>query len=83
MEDIQGWYVCVGEERVMSSNFKMCQGNIEQSHLHVVGFSDAVDLWVIKIKKPFKIKMILCARSTSSSSGNTTKRGAHSENMSV
>ena len=27
---------------------------------HVIGFSDLVDLWVIKIKKP----MILCARST-------------------
>ena len=31
---------------------------------HVIGFSDPVDLWVIKIKKP----MILCARSTSRSS---------------
>ena len=28
---------------------------------HVNGFSDLVDLWVIKIKKP----MILCVRSTS------------------
>ena len=30
---------------------------------HVIAFSDLVDLWVIKIKKP----MILCARSTSRS----------------
>ena len=35
---------------------------------HVIGFSDLVDLWVIKIKKP----MILCARSTSRSSEQST-----------
>ena len=41
---------------------------------HVIGFSDLVDLWVIKIKKP----MILCAFGTWRPS---TKYRSHSENM--
>ena len=40
------------------------------------GFSDLVDLWVIKIKKP----MILCARSTSRSREQNAKRRSRSEN---
>ena len=43
----------------------------------VTGFSDLVDLWVIKIKKP----MILCARSMSRSREQSTKRRSRSENM--
>ena len=46
-------------------------------HNHVIGFSDLVDLWVIKIKKP----MILCAHSTSRPSEQSTKRRSRSENM--
>ena len=38
--------------------------------LHLIGFSDLVGLWVIKIKKP----MILCARSTPRSREQSTKR---------
>ena len=45
-------------------------------HFHVIGFSDLVDLWVIKLKKP----MILCARSTSRSREQRTKRRLSSEN---
>ena len=45
--------------------------------VHVIGFSDLVDLWVIKIKKP----MILCARSTSRSNEQSTKRRSRSENV--
>ena len=41
------------------------------------GISDLVDLWVIKIKK----SMILCARSTSRSREQNTKRRSRSENM--
>ena len=41
------------------------------------GFSDLVDLWVIKIKK----SMILCARSTSKSREQSKKRRSRSENM--
>ena len=37
---------------------------------HVIGFSALVDLWVFKIKN----YMILCARSTSKSSEQSTKR---------
>ena len=40
---------------------------------HVIGFSDLVDLWVIKIKK----LMILCAPSTSKSREQSTKRPYH------
>ena len=36
---------------------------------HVIQFSDLVDLWVIKVKKP----MILCARSTSTSREHKTQ----------
>ena len=42
---------------------------------HVTGFSDLVDLWVIKSKKP----MILCARSTSRSREQSTKGRSRSE----
>ena len=44
---------------------------------HTIAFSDLVDLWVIKMKKP----MILCARSTSRSREQSTKRRSRSENM--
>ena len=44
---------------------------------HVIGSSDPVDVWVIKIKKP----MILCASSTSRSREQSTKRRSHSENV--
>ena len=47
------------------------------SNSHVIGFSALVDLWVIKIKKP----MILCARNTSRSREQSTKRRSSSENM--
>ena len=47
------------------------------SSYHVIGVSDLVDLWVIKIKKA----MILCARSTSRSSEQSTKHRSHSKNM--
>ena len=48
------------------------------SSYHVIEFSYLFDLWVIKIlKKP----MILCARSTSSSSEQSTKRRSRSESM--
>ena len=43
----------------------------------VIGLSDLIDLWVIKIKKP----MILCARSTSRSREQSTKRRSRSESM--
>ena len=44
----------------------------------MIGFSDLVDLWVIKIKKP----MILCARSKESRSRErSTKRRSRSESM--
>ena len=43
----------------------------------MIGFDDLVDLWVIKIKKP----MILCARSTSRSREQKTKRRSRSESM--
>ena len=43
----------------------------------MIAFSDLVDLWVIKINKP----MILCARSMSRSSEQSTKHRSHSENM--
>ena len=42
-------------------------------------FFDLVDLWVIQIKKA----MILCARSTSRSREQNTKRTSYSENMIV
>ena len=48
-----------------------CLCYIEKNHL--IGFSDLVDLWVIKIKKP----MILCACSTSRSSEQSTKNTDH------
>ena len=41
----------------------------------VFGFSDLIDLWIIKIKRP----IILCARS--SSSEQSTKPRSHSESM--
>ena len=44
---------------------------------HVIGFSDLVDLWVIKIRKP----MILCARRMSRSREQSKKRRSRSENM--
>ena len=44
---------------------------------HVIGFTDVVDLWVTKIKK----LMILCARSTSRSREQRTKRRSRSENV--
>ena len=44
---------------------------------HVIGSSELVDLWEIRIKKP----MILCARSTSRSSEQRAKRRSRSENM--
>ena len=47
------------------------------SCVSVIGFSFLVELWVIKIKKP----MILCARSTSRSREQSTKRISRSENM--
>ena len=50
------------------SSHKIC-GDVTS---HVIGCSDFVDLWVIKIKKP----MILCARSTSISREQSTKHGA-------
>ena len=43
----------------------------------MIGFSDLVDLWVIKIK----MTMILCARSTSRSREQSTKRRSSSGNM--
>ena len=42
-----------------------------------IGFSDLLELWVITIKKP----MILCARNTSRSREQSTKRRSSSENM--
>ena len=44
---------------------------------HVIVFSDLADLWVIKIRKP----VILCARSTSRSREQSTKRRSRSDNM--
>ena len=44
--------------------------SIDRKNFHVTDFSDLVDLWVIKIKKP----MILCARSTPRSREQSTKR---------
>ena len=44
---------------------------------HMMGVSDLVGLWVIKIKKP----MILCARRTPRSSEQSTKRRSSSKNM--
>ena len=44
---------------------------------HVIGSSELVDLWEIRIKKP----MILCARSTSRSREQRVKRRSRSENM--
>ena len=44
-----------------------------QSSNDVIGMSDPVDLWVIKIKRP----MILCARSTSRSREQSTKNADH------
>ena len=56
-------------------SFKLCIFKclcyIEKNHL--IGFSDLVDLWVIKIKKP----MILCACSTSRSREQSTKYADH------
>ena len=46
---------------------------------HVIGFSDLVDLWVIKIKNP----MILCARSTSRSSEQSTNLSCSQSNKMV
>ena len=45
--------------------------------IHGIRFSDLVDLWVIKIRKP----MILCARSTSRSREQSTKHRSRSENV--
>ena len=45
--------------------------------LQVIGFSDLVDLWIIKIKKP----MILCARIISRSREQSMKRRSRSKNM--
>ena len=44
---------------------------------HVIRFSELVDLWVIKTKKP----MSLCARSTSRSREQNTQHRSSSENM--
>ena len=46
-------------------------------YMRAIAFTDIVDLWVIKIKKP----IILCARSTSRSREQSTKRRSRSENM--
>ena len=54
-----------------------CQSCQSYHISHVIGFSDHVDLWVIKIKKP----MILCARNTSRSREQGTKCRSHSENI--
>ena len=45
--------------------------------LNVIGFFDLADLWVIKIKK----SMILCARRTSRSREQSTKRRSRSKNI--
>ena len=45
----------------------------QQWAFHAIGFSDLVDLWVMT--------MILCARSTSRSREQSTKRRSSSENM--
>ena len=51
-------------------------GFMSSSCIHVIGFSDLIDLWVIKIKK----SMILCARSTSRSREQSTKLRSRSKN---
>ena len=56
----------------------MYRGHFETKYVkqpyHVIGFSDLIDLWVIKIKKP----MILCVRSTSSTKRRSCERFDHS-----
>ena len=49
---------------------RVLEFSADQRILFFVGFSDLVDFWVIKIKKP----MILCARCTSRSREQCTKR---------
>ena len=50
---------------------------IHSRFIHVNGFSELIDLWVIKIKKP----MILCVCSRSRSSQQSTKRRSRSKNI--
>ena len=54
----------------MMTSFDDKNQNALRQGTHVIGFSDFVDLWVIKIKK----STILCARSTTRSSEEITKR---------
>ena len=59
------------KETHVDRKFKTCVD------FHMIGFSDLIDLWVIKIKKP----MILCARTTLRSREQSTKCRSPSENM--
>ena len=68
---------CTYNGILLSSIFFSSRTLHTHSLCHVIGFSYLIDLWVIKIKKP----MDLCARTTSRSREQSTKRISRSENM--
>ena len=74
------WAVHSNKLLTKRNTWTLCQSSfglqLFKTH-HMIGFSDLVDLWVIGTKKP----MILCARSTSRSREQNTKRRSSSENM--
>ena len=64
-------------EEEVEDKARLQQVSSASLHLYMIGFSDLGDLWVIKTKQP----MILCARNTSRSSEQRTRRRSRNERM--